>query len=126
VRFPLREIDIEAALGALNLTATVPADFTVQPKALRPGVRRSVDCEYFRVEHLDPRPGLVVDLRAASPHCLHALAGRVSVTREDGEPLCTLDRGESALVPAGVGTYRVAADGEPASLIKVNLPPYAD
>jgi mannose-6-phosphate isomerase class I len=126
VRFPLREIDIAAALEALNLTATVPADFIVQPKALRPGVRRSVDCEYFRVEHLEPTPGLAVDVRASPPHCLHALAGRVSVTRGDGEPLCTLERGESALVPARVGTYRVAADREPASLVKVDLPPYAD
>jgi uncharacterized cupin superfamily protein len=57
---------------------------------------------------------------------LHALAGRVSVTRNGGEPLGTLERGESALVPAQVGAYRLVADGEPAALVKVDLPPYAD
>ena len=37
-----------------------------------------------------------------------------------------LARGESALVPAGVGAYRVEADEEPVLLIKTELPPYAD
>jgi hypothetical protein len=57
---------------------------------------------------------------------LHVLAGRVGVTRVDGEPLGTLERGESALVPAHVGAYRLSADGDPATLVKVDLPPYAD
>ena len=43
VRFPLRDIDIDATLEALNLTATRPAEFMVEPKRVRPGVRRSVD-----------------------------------------------------------------------------------
>ena len=126
VRFPLRDIDIAAALEALNLTATRPAEFVVEPKAIRPGVRRSVDCEYFRLEHLEPTPQLALDVRASPPHCLHALAGRVSVTRSGDEPLGTLERGESALVPAKVGPYRLVADGGPAALVKVDLPPYAD
>jgi mannose-6-phosphate isomerase class I len=126
VRFPLRDIDIEAALEALNLTATEPADFVVEPRPVRPGVRRSVDCEYFRLEHLEPTPQLAIDVGATPPHCLHALAGRVSVTRADGEPLGTLERGESALVPAQVGAYRLAAAGEPAAIVKVDLPPYVD
>jgi mannose-6-phosphate isomerase class I len=126
VRFPLRDIDIEAALDALNLTATTPADFVVESKAVRAGVRRSVDCEYFRLEHLEPTLRLTIDVPASPPHCLHALSGSVSVTRRDGEPLGTLDRGESALVPAQVGAYRLVADGEPAALVKVDLPPYVD
>ena len=55
-RFPLRDIDIDATLEALNLTATEPAEFIVEPKLVRPGVRRSVDSEYFRLEHLEPTP----------------------------------------------------------------------
>jgi mannose-6-phosphate isomerase class I len=110
----------------LNLTATAPADFVVQPKAIRAGVRRSVDCEYFRLEHLEPTSQLAIDVRAASPHCLHALAGRVGVVRTEGERLGTLERGESALVPAHVGAYRLEAAGGPAALVKVDLPPYAD
>jgi mannose-6-phosphate isomerase class I len=125
VRFPLRDIDIDAALEALNLTATRPAEFIVEPALVRPGVRRSIDSEYFRVEHLEPTASVSVDVPASSPHCLHALAGRVSVRGADGSVVGTLERGESALVPVDVGAYRIGADGEPATLVKVDLPPYA-
>jgi hypothetical protein len=43
----------------------------------------------------------------------------------DGSVVGTLERGESALVPVDVGAYRIGADGEPATLVKVDLPPYA-
>src|SRR3970282_843712 len=49
VRFPLRYIDTEAALHSLNLGATRPEEFIVERVLVRPGVHRSVDCEYFRV-----------------------------------------------------------------------------
>lgn len=126
VRFPLRNIDVEAALSALNLKATAPADFIVEPKLVRPGVRQSVDCEYFRLEHLEPKPTLAVNVPASAPHALHALAGSARLERSDGRGLGRLERGESALVPAGVGAYRVSADDSPAALVKVDLPPYAD
>jgi hypothetical protein len=126
VRFPVRDVDIDAAFAALNLTATAPAEFVCRPKPVRRGVRRSVDSEYFRVEHLDPTAGLAVDVPESAPHSLHVLAGRVRLQRHDGGELGALERGESALVPAGVGGYRVLADGMPAALVKVDLPPYAD
>ena len=126
VRFPLRDIDIEAALDALNLRATAPADFIVEPELVRPGVRRSVDCEYFRLEHLEPTPSLAVNVPASAPHALHALEGCARLEGGDGRGLGTLERGESALVPAGVGAYRVSADGSPVALVKVDLPPYVD
>jgi hypothetical protein len=126
VRFPLRDIDVDAALDALSLTATAPVEFICRPELVRPGVRRSVDSEHFRLEHLDPTAGLAVDVPASAPHSLHALAGRVRVTRSDGVELGALERGESALVPVNVGGYRVVADGMPAALVKVDLPPYAD
>jgi mannose-6-phosphate isomerase class I len=126
VRFPLRDIDIDAALAALNLKATRPEEFVVEPKPVRPGVRRSVDSEYFRLEHLEPTSRAAVDVPASAPHTLHALAGRVVVIGDDGAELGTLARGESALVPMHVGTYRVVADAEPAAVVKVDLPAYAD
>jgi mannose-6-phosphate isomerase class I len=126
VRFPLRDLDVDAALEALNLRATAPADFAVKPKLVRPGVRRSVDCEHFRLEHLEPAPGVSVDVPASTPHSLHALAGHVRLQRGDGRELGTLERGESALVPVNVGAYRVVADGVPSALVKVDLPPYGD
>ncbi len=124
VRFPLRDIDIDAALGALNLTATRVADFIVEPKLVRPGVRRSVDSEYFRLEHLEPQPNLIVEVPASAPHSLHALAGHVRVVRRDGVELGSLARGESALVPLNVGAYTLVADAAGAALVKVDLPPY--
>jgi mannose-6-phosphate isomerase class I len=125
VRFPLRDIDIDAALGALNLGGTHPDEFFVVPKPVRPGVRRSVDCEYFRLEHLAPTKAQAIDVPASSPHSLHALAGHVTVRSVTGVDLGTLDRGQSALVPVGVGAYRVVAGDKPAELVKVDLPPYA-
>jgi hypothetical protein len=126
VRFPLRPIDIDATLGAVNLAATRPEEFIVQPRAVRPGVQRSVDSEYFRLEHLAPTALVSVDVPVTPPHTLHALAGAVSVYATDGEPVGRLARGESALVPVDVGAYRVVADEEPALVIKTELPPYAD
>jgi mannose-6-phosphate isomerase class I len=126
VRFPLRSIDIEAALDALSLSATRADEFVVIPAQVRPGVRRSVDSEYFRLEHLDLASGVALEVPACAPHCLHALAGRVVVRRGSGEEIGALGRGESALVPIGVGAYSLTAMGEPASVLRVVLPPYGD
>ncbi len=126
VRFPLRSIDIEAALGALNLAATRAEDFVVTPTLVRAGVERSVDSEYFRLEHLAPTALTSVDVPATAPHSLHALAGATSVYATDGTLVGRLAAGESALVPIGVGAYRVAADQEPALVVKAELPPYAN
>jgi mannose-6-phosphate isomerase class I len=126
VRFPLRPIDIDATFAAVNLAATRPEEFIVAPRRVRQGVHRSVDSEYFRLEHLAPTTLASVDVPATPPHTLHVLSGAVSVYATDGEVVGRLARGESALVPVGVGAYRVAADQEPAMLIKAELPPYAD
>ena len=126
VRFPLRDIDIDVALGALNLRATRQDDFVITPVAVRPGVSRSVDCEYFRLEHLQPTAVLSIEVPATEPHTLHAVDGAVSLYATDGVVVGRLRRGESALVPAGVGAYRVVADEEPAAVVKVELPPYAE
>jgi mannose-6-phosphate isomerase class I len=123
---PLRDVDIEGALDALNRTATRAAEFVVEPQPVRPGVRRSVDCEYFRLEHFEPTAQPAAGAPAAGPHCLHALAGRARLQRSDGRELGTLARGESAFVPAGVGAYRVLGDGGAANVVRVTLPPYGD
>jgi len=126
VRFPIRDIDIDAALAALNLGATSPEEFIVELEPVRDGVLRSVDCEYFRLDHLRPTRERAVTVPASGPHTLHALEGASTVYATDGESLGTLARGESALVPIGVGAYRVAVDVEPVEIVKVDLPPYAD
>src|SRR5690606_26567170 len=88
VRFPLRAVDAEAAVGALNLRGTRPEEFIVEPRAVpgRAGVFCSVDGEFFRIEHLRPLPGRPVAVPAEQPHCLHLLAGAVSLETEQGAP----------------------------------------
>jgi hypothetical protein len=125
VRFPLRDIDIDAALGAVNLGATRRKEFVVTRKPARPGVQRSVDCDYFRLEHLRPTKKRPVDVPASFPHSLHALAGRVKMRSLAGAEIGALARGQSALVPVGVGAYRVIGVDTPAEVVRVELPPYA-
>jgi mannose-6-phosphate isomerase class I len=123
VRFPLRNVDVGAAINALNLKRTIAADFIVEPRALpgRPGVYRSVDSEYFRVEHLRPTRGAPVTVPRELPHSLHAIAGEVTVITEEGRDVGRLARGESALVPVGVGAYVIRTQTS-AELVKASVP----
>jgi len=50
------------------------------------------------------------------------IEGAVSVYAADGELAGRLARGDSAIVPIGVGAYRVAADAPAASVVKVDVP----
>jgi mannose-6-phosphate isomerase class I len=125
-RFPLRPIDVDKTLDALNLRATRPADFIVTPRPLagRPGVFRSVQSEWFVVDHLRPRPEAEVVLPAGTPmHTLHALRGTMELRTADGRTLASLTRGQSALIPVTIGNYRLAtADGD-AEVVMVTIPP---
>jgi hypothetical protein len=125
VRFPLRDIDIDAALDSLNLKATTAADFAVEPVPLtgRPGVYCSVDSAAFRIEHLRPRSGLDIPVERQPPHCLHAIRGQVNFSNASGEDIGALGSGESALVPVGVGAYTLCSAGDDAEVIKASLAP---
>jgi mannose-6-phosphate isomerase class I len=122
VRFPMREVDIGAALSALNLERTHPEDFDVElvPVPERDGAFVSVDCEFFRLEHLRPERGRRVSVPADPGHCLHAIEGDVGL-HADGRPHGRHERGRSAIVPIGVGAYDVSAD-EAAHVVRVSLP----
>jgi mannose-6-phosphate isomerase class I len=123
VRFPLRNVDVDAAFAALNLKGTIAADFIAEPRAVpgRPGVYRSVDSEHFRVEHLRPTRDVPVTIARELPHSLHVIAGEVTIVAEDGRNVGALARGESALVPIGVGAYEVRTERS-AELVKAGLP----
>jgi mannose-6-phosphate isomerase class I len=123
VRFPRRDVDVSAALGALNLRATRPEEFIVErmPVPGRPGVAVSVDCESFRIEHLRPERDKPVAAPAAGPHTLHCIAGSARVVDAQGRPLGFLEQGESALVPVNVGAYRATTESA-AELVRVTLP----
>lgn len=122
VRFPVRPVDVDAAFDAMNLSRTEPEEFLAMPTpaAGRPGTFVSVDSQFYRVEHLRPTPALTVDVPAEPPHCLHALGGRVVVERADGVEIGRLARGESALVPAGVGAYNISTDTETVEIVKAS------
>lgn len=129
VRFPQREVDVAAAVAALNLRATRPEEFLREPAPVqgRDGAFVSVDCEFFRVEHLRPMAGRDVTVPPSGPHCLHCLAGAVDVFDARGASIGRLARGESALVPFAVGAYRVVATADPdgtaaPEVVRVTLP----
>jgi hypothetical protein len=124
VRFPLRDVDTAGALASLSTRRTAPEEFIVTPQPVpgRPGVGVSVASEVFRVEHLAPTRLRAVEVPAEPPHSLHVIEGEVSVYATDGALVGRLARGESALVPIGVGAYRIAADSERAALVKAGVP----
>ena len=124
VRFPIREVDVHAAIDALNLSRTSADEYLVVPTpvAERSGVFCSVDAPSFRVEHLRPTLSSPVDIAAEPPHCLHAIRGRARFLTKEGLRIGDLDRGESAVVPIGVNAYRVECADADTEIIKVSLP----
>lgn len=123
VRFPVREVNVAAAIDALNLQATRPEEFITERRAVegRPGTFVSVDCEYFCVEHLTPDLGQPVQVPASAPHSLHCLAGAAELYDSKGRTVGKLERGDSALVPVGVGGYRIDAE-KSTEIVRVTLP----
>ena len=112
VRFPVRQVDIAAAVEALNLRATRPAEFSVTPQPIqgRPGVFLSVASDDFRIEQLRPRQDQEIVLEQQGVHCLHGIAGRVELLGAAGDALGYIGAGESLLIPAPMGGYRLVAD----------------
>jgi hypothetical protein len=124
VRFPLRELDIERAIGALNLAATHPDEFIAGDLATtRCGEARTlVTCDTFSVLHLAPE--VTADLRLDTedyPITLHGIAGRVRVSSDADDRTIVLARGESALLPAALGQCRFRAEAPGAQLIAVRV-----
>lgn len=112
VRFPLRRIDIHAAMRAFNLKRVDPEELItpLEPVAGAAGRYRSVRDTNFEIEHFKPAVGAWVDVPAQGAHGLHCVAGKAEIRNDSGELLGSLARGESALVPVGVGAYRVTAN----------------
>jgi len=124
VRFPIRDVDVVAAIAALNLKATSVEDYlvTTSPVEGQPGVFSSVSSSDFTIQHLRPRPDQVVHVPAEQPHCLHAICGDAQFFSRDGSLITDLTQGESALVPINVGDYRVKSSDPTAEIVKVSLP----
>ena len=125
VRFPVRPVDVATTLDAVNLEATRPADFIVTPEPLEghPGVFRSVADPSFIVHHLRPRPGKdVTPPDSGGWHTLHCIDGSTDVVTARGDVLATLERGQSALIPVSMETYRLVTTAEKAEVLMVNVP----
>jgi len=121
-RFPRRRLDLHAALEALPLQPTPAGFFEVQPRALRPGVTRSVDCTLFALDHLSPTTGRGITMPAlAGASTLHALRGKAQLYDLDGRPLARLEPGATLLVPAGLATTIAAISPDP-EILHVTLP----
>ncbi|EDM80492.1 hypothetical protein PPSIR1_41814 [Plesiocystis pacifica SIR-1] len=129
LRFPMRPIDVGAAIATMNTEASDPASFVVETIVERPGVHRSVACPAFIVDHLRPCAEQPV-VEAAFPGqltTLHAIRGRVELSGPNQESWGELRAGESMLVPAGVQGLSVRQSqgdegGEACEVVQVILP----
>ncbi len=86
---------------------------------MEPGVLRSVDCHAFAAVHLRPRLGARISRPSIDGlRTVHVLSGTVVV--DPGST--TLGCGESAIVPAALGGYQVAAIEEDSEVVEVSTP----
>ena len=90
---------------------------TAEP--IEPGILRVIDGPAFGAVLLRPRRGAHI-VRPAAEHIrtVHVLSGAVLV--DPGS--VTLRRGESAVIPAALGGYTVAASEENSEVAEVSLP----
>lgn len=122
-RFPLRPLQIEEAVGALNLEATSAAEFVfgnLEDSTLGEA-RTLVSCPDFAVDHL--RVDGAHEARHDTGGCpvtLHGIARAVTLHGEAGD-LGRVGRGESVLVPASVGAYVVRSTGSRADVVAVRV-----
>ena len=56
-------------------------------------------------------------------HTLHAVRGTVELRTADSGTLVRLTRGESALIPVSVGSYRLTTTDGDAEVVMVTIPP---
>ena len=124
VRFPIRAVDVTAAIASLNLRRTRPQRFSRQSRRGRRAAGHIVLRGLRRLPGGAPEAtaGRPVAVGREPPHCLHAIRGRARFSIAAGAVVGDLARGESALVPIGVGGYRAASVAPDTEVIKVSLP----
>ncbi len=118
-RLPLRPLDVDRGLAAIDGRRRDPASFFVIPEPIEPGVLRSVDCHAFAAVHLRPPLGARISRPPADGlRTVHVLSGTVVI--DPGST--TLGCGESAIVPAALGGYDVSALEEGSEVVEVSTP----
>src|SRR5690606_6977704 len=118
--FPHRGGDVSAPLHVLRLQRDDPAGplTPLQRAPGQPGLFTTGAAASYGVEHVKRSPGGPVDVPASGAHCLHCISGTATLRGADGRALGTLARGESALVPIGVGAYRVTGAEADTEVVK--------
>src|SRR5262249_55090210 len=112
-----RELHVERALDVIKYDAAPPA--VVEPTRLD-GVRTLlVRCPYFAMERLHLAAPLAASTDPASFDILTVIDGSASLAWGDGERC--LARGESIVLPANLGAYRLAPDPG-AALLRCYVP----
>lgn len=123
VRFPLRAIDVEAALETVNVIGTHPEEFIVKPRQIKNGVERLVECQAYDIERLTLIPGQTITQSAdRNPHILIAIDGAIEFKNGVGQSIGSLSRGETGIMPSRAKDYVCSAKDTKAILIKVWLP----
>jgi len=91
----------------------------VEPKRLDGARTLLVSCPYFAMERLDLAAPLAAATDPSSFEILTAIEGAAELTWVDG--LQRLARGESVVLPASMGAYRLAPDPS-ATLLRCYVP----
>jgi mannose-6-phosphate isomerase len=112
-----RELHVERALDVIDYSEQPAA--LVEPRDLGDGRVLLVACEYFAMERwlLDGAHDAATD--PASFEILTTIDGAAELSWEGGA--CRLARGESIVLPASLGAYRLAPEGD-ATLLRCYVP----
>jgi mannose-6-phosphate isomerase len=112
-----RELHVERALDVTNYAAAPAA--AVDPKRLDAARTLLVSCPYFAMERLNLSAPLARAVDPGSFEILTAIDGAATLAWADGEQ--GLARGESIVLPASLGAYRLAPSPN-ATLLRCYVP----
>ncbi|MFO8010441.1 MAG: type I phosphomannose isomerase catalytic subunit [Dehalococcoidia bacterium] len=108
-RTPKRELHIPQALRAFEFRKTTEADFKLTPRGIDEKRSRLIDDFYFSVERINLSGGeeLAADT-AGGFEIMTCVSGQLQLSAWQGKE--SLSQGESVLVPASLGKYKLYAD----------------
>ena len=112
-----RELHVERALDVTTYAAAPPA--VVEPTQLDDARTLLVQCPYFAMERLDLSAPLAAEVDPGSFEIFTTIDGAARLAWADGEQ--RLARGESIVLPASLGAYRLAPDPS-ATLLRCYVP----
>lgn len=128
LRFPMRNLDIEKGLSEVNIKATRPENFRITPtKAEDDGIYNVVENQFFNVKKISLSVNQEVKLNTNSkPGILISTSGTSNITSKDSngtfeESLGQMAQGQTALVPASIGEYKIKPKTDKAELLLVTL-----